>query len=169
MDWISSCNMVARNNIMSRKQNYFSSSSEFPVAGAVSNLVTGNRPSMVYDANCLQRHRLTIQRDGMDIGTIAYYATEPLRNQNDGLIDRSPYKKTIIIQHGAFRDADVYYCLMQQLVYDAQQNFKYNFSEVLVIAPNFNYKTDYDVYTSDAFFNITKVGLNTAFKIHLYC
>jgi hypothetical protein len=145
-DWSSSCNIVLAYQ---------------PPNASRMKIMKGERPSMVYDANCLKRHRLTIQQNGKDVGSIAYYATQRLRNHGDGSIDTSPYTKTIVMQHGAFRDADIYYCLMQQLVYAAQQQYKYNTSEVLVIAPNFNYKTDYDVYASDAFFNISKVCLHS--------
>jgi hypothetical protein len=121
-------------------------------------LFSGERPTMVYDANCLQRHRFDIQLDRKTIGSIAYYATTPLQS-GDGinLADSSKFKQAIVIHHGSARDADVHYCLMQQLVYDTQQKYSHNASAVLVIAPNFNYKTDDDVYVSDAYFNTTKV------------
>ena len=91
--------------------------------------------------------------------TFPYYATSQVV-QDDGTVSsgNQQYTTVIIVQHGAFRDANAYYCTMQKLVYDSQSLFtNYIASKVLVIAPNFNYRTDDDVYTSDAFWNITKV------------
>ena len=77
-----------------------------------------------------------------------------------------------MIQHGTKRDAHVSFCLLYQLILLEESITKKStmvptkndinpFETILLIAPDFNYRTDYkkdeDVYPYDAVWNTTKV------------
>eukprot|EP00977_Amphora_coffeiformis_P029873 scaffold43195_cov206-Amphora_coffeaeformis.AAC.1 len=59
----------------------------------------------------------------------------------------------LFIQHGAMRNANNYFCSFRSLM--LEQSFR-PFQDILVIAPDFNYKNDPGVLETDAFWNSTK-------------
>ena len=101
-----------------------------------------NDPSVTYDEDCLIVYRL----DLFDSTTFPYHASQLLRDGGDQSI-------AFIIQHGATRKAEEYFCNFQNIM--MEQNYR-AYDDILVIAPNFNYKDDDGVLPTDAFWNTTK-------------
>lgn len=99
-------------------------------------------PSVVYDENCLRVYRL----DLFGKTTFPYHANQLLRAGGN-------QSMALFIQHGAMRNADNYFCSFRQLM--IEQHYV-PFSDILVIAPDFNYKNDPGVLPTDAFWNATK-------------
>jgi pimeloyl-ACP methyl ester carboxylesterase len=59
----------------------------------------------------------------------------------------------LIIQHGALRDSESYFCSFKKLM--LTQPYR-PFADILVIAPDFNYATDDLVHPNDAVWNSSK-------------
>ena len=156
---------------LSEENGYFTTeASSISSSNTTSRVLTGDAPSVIYDNYCLLRYRFRIpvpdSKNG-GIVTYPYYATSRVI-EDDGTVSSSNqrYTKVIIVQHGADRDANAYYCTMQQVVYDSKSMFSnYDARKILVIAPNFNYRTDDDIYKSDAFWNTTKVKAKQVFYL----
>jgi hypothetical protein len=105
-------------------------------------LLITDDPSVVYDESCLRVYRLDLR------GTLTfpYHA-------NQLLLAGGNQTMALFIQHGAMRDANHYFCSFRKLM--LEQSFR-KFSDILVIAPDFNYKDDPGVLPSDAVWNATK-------------
>jgi hypothetical protein len=87
---------------------------------------------------------LTVYRlDLVGDTTFPYHANELLVAGGNQTI-------ALFIQHGAMRDADKYVCSFRHLM--MEQTCR-RFSDVLVIAPDFNYPHDDGVLGTDAFWN----------------
>lgn len=99
-------------------------------------------PSVTYDENCLRVYRL----DLFGKTTFPYHANQLLRAGGNQTM-------ALFIQHGAMRNADSYFCSFRRLM--LEQEYR-PFSDILVIAPDFNYKNDGGVIPTDAFWNATK-------------
>lgn len=99
--------------------------------------------SVRYDVNCLRRYRFSVE-SGI---TFPYHANQLLHAGGN------QYTMALFIQHGAMRDADRYFCSFRKLM--LQQTHR-PFSQILIIAPDFNYASDEGVLPSDAFWNETK-------------
>ena len=56
----------------------------------------------------------------------------------------------MLVIHGAFRDADAYFCMMHGLM--QAQDYR-DPKDILIIAPDFSYKGDFGLFKSDAFWN----------------
>jgi pimeloyl-ACP methyl ester carboxylesterase len=99
-------------------------------------------PSVVYDEHCLRVYRLDLLQNI----TFPYHANNLLRAGGNQTM-------TLFIQHGAMRDADKYFCSFRQLM--KSQTYR-PFDDILIIAPDFNYKQDVGVLPTDAFWNSSK-------------
>ena len=102
-------------------------------------------PAVFFDENCLRLYRIKFDGDV----TFPYHASQLLHAGGQQTM-------ALFIQHGAMRDADHYFCSIAKLM--LEQNHR-PFKDILVIAPNFEYKRDYKVYPYDAFWNSTKVSV----------
>lgn len=99
-------------------------------------------PSITYDNFCLVSYRMNI----FDNITFPYYASSRLASGGD-------YSMALLIQHGAIRNAEQYFCSFEELM--RSQTYR-NFHDILVIAPRFNYEHDELVHPNDVFWNATK-------------
>ena len=99
-------------------------------------------PSVTYDNFCLRIYRLNL------FGNITFpYHSSQLLNAGGN------HTMALFIQHGAMRNAQDYFCSFKKLM--LEQNFR-PFSEILIIAPDFNYEHDDLVHPQDAFWNSSK-------------
>jgi hypothetical protein len=105
-------------------------------------LLDSDDPSVTYDDKCLRVYRLDLIGDT----TFPYHANHLLRAGSNQTM-------TLFIQHGAMRDADKYFCSFRSLM--LEQTYR-PISDVLVIAPDFNYNGDDGVLSTDAFWNGSK-------------
>lgn len=105
-------------------------------------LLDSDDPSVTYDENCLRVYRLDLYGNI----TFPYHANQLLRAGGNQTM-------ALFIQHGAMRDADRYFCSFRNLM--LEQNYR-PFHDILVIAPDFNFKNDPGVLPTDAFWNSTK-------------
>ncbi len=69
------------------------------------------------------------------------------------MLDTHLFRCLHVIQHGAMRNSQDYWCSFARLM--KAQAFR-PFSEILVIAPDFNYEYDSLVHPNDAFWNSSK-------------
>ena len=97
---------------------------------------------LTYDANCLLVYRMELEANI----TFPYYSNQFVQAGGNQTM-------VVFIQHGALRDADYSYCSFQQLM--LEQTYR-PFDQILVIAPDFNFKNDEGVLSTDAFWNSTK-------------
>lgn len=105
-------------------------------------LLLSDDPTITYDEFCLVNYRMNL---GNNI-TFPYHASSHLANGGD-------YTLALLIQHGAMRNAEQYFCSFKQLM--QEQGYR-DFRDVLIIAPNFNYETDTLVHPNDVFWNASK-------------
>jgi hypothetical protein len=99
-------------------------------------------PSITYDNFCLISYRMNI----FDNITFPYYASSRLASGGE-------YSMALLIQHGAIRNAEQYFCSFEELM--RTQTYR-NFHDILIIAPRFNYEHDELVHPNDVFWNATK-------------
>lgn len=105
-------------------------------------LLFSDDPTITYDEFCLVNYRMSL---GNNI-TFPYHASSHLA-------DGGNYTLALLIQHGAMRNAEQYFCSFKQLM--QEQGYR-DFRDVLIIAPNFNYETDSLVHPNDVFWNASK-------------
>lgn len=105
-------------------------------------LLLSDDPTITYDEFCLVNYRMNL---GNNI-TFPYHASSHLADGGD-------YTLALLIQHGAMRNAEQYFCSFKQLM--QEQGYR-DFRDVLIIAPNFNYETDSLVHPNDVFWNASK-------------
>ena len=105
-------------------------------------LLLSDDPTITYDEFCLVNYRMNL---GNNI-TFPYHASSHLA-------DGGNYTLALLIQHGAMRNAEQYFCSFKQLM--QEQGYR-DFRDVLIIAPNFNYETDSLVHPNDVFWNASK-------------
>jgi hypothetical protein len=105
-------------------------------------LLDADESSVTYDENCLRVYRL----DLFGTTTFPYHANQLLRAGGNQTM-------ALFIQHGAMRDANMYFCSFRDLM--LEQEYR-PFSDILVIAPDFNYGRDTDAIATDAFWNGSK-------------
>ena len=98
-------------------------------------------PSITYDNFCLISYRMNI----FDNITFPYYASSRLASGGE-------YSMALLIQHGAIRNAEQYFCSFEELM--RTQTYR-NFHDILIIAPRFNYEHDELVHPNDVFWNAT--------------
>jgi hypothetical protein len=108
-------------------------------------LLESDDPAVVYDVNCLRRYRMKFENQI----TFPYHASQLIHAGGEQTM-------ALFIQHGAMRDADTYFCSFAKLM--MEQSYR-PFKDILVIAPNFEYKKDEKTYPYDAFWNATKVSI----------
>jgi hypothetical protein len=106
-------------------------------------LLESDDPSVTYDNNCLKVYRLDINHGQR---TFPYHSSQLLRLGGNQTM-------ALIIQHGALRDSESYFCSFKKLM--RTQTYR-DFEEILVIAPDFNYATDDLVHPNDAVWNTSK-------------
>jgi hypothetical protein len=58
-----------------------------------------------------------------------------------------------VFQHGALRNSEAYFCSFKELM--EKQTYR-PFEDILIIAPNFQYESDFMVHPNDAFWNSSK-------------
>jgi len=114
-------------------------------------LMDSDDPSVTYDEHCLRVYRLDISMEDENIHhnyniTFPYHASNLLRAGGN-------HTMALFIQHGAMRDADAYFCSFRSLM--LEQEYR-PFNDIMVIAPDFNYRNDPGVLPTDAFWNATK-------------
>ncbi len=151
VDWLEACDRVgkagARRRRLRRLQDEDSSVPKFDFMEEA--LLDSDDPAVFYDENCLRLYRIKFDGDV----TFPYHASQLLHAGGQQTM-------ALFIQHGAMRDADHYFCSIAKLM--LEQNHR-PFKDILVIAPNFEYKRDYKVYPYDAFWNSTKVGVTLSY------
>jgi hypothetical protein len=105
-------------------------------------LLNSDDPSVTYDNFCLITYRMRI------VGNITfpYYASSRL-------ILGGNYTMALLIQHGALRNAEEYFCSFKQLILEQIHRHHEN---ILVIAPIFDYEYDELVHPEDVFWNSSK-------------
>jgi hypothetical protein len=143
IDWEQACDQISsagarRRSLKVDTSNSTSTSSD----GLEDFLLDSDDPSVTYDENCLRVYRL----DLFGRTTFPYHANQLLRAGGNQTM-------TLFIQHGAMRNADNYFCSFRSLM--KEQDYR-PFEDILVIAPDFNYKNDDGVLPTDAFWNSTK-------------
>ena len=102
--------------------------------------------------SCLPHYRLRVPvvkggEDGEDAGR---YVTFPYHAEAEIEKPDARFTMAIILVHGAYRDADNYFCLMYGLHKRVSHRSD---DEVLVITPDFNYENDEGARPGDAFWN----------------
>jgi hypothetical protein len=105
-------------------------------------LLLSDDPTITYDEFCLVNYRMNL---GNNI-TFPYHASSHLANGGN-------YTLALVIQHGAMRNAEQYFCSFKGLM--QEQGYR-DFRDVLIIAPNFNYETDSLVHPNDVYWNASK-------------
>lgn len=105
-------------------------------------LLFSDDPTVTYDEFCLINYRMKLSGNI----TFPYHASSHLA-------DGGNYTLALLIQHGAMRNAEQYFCSFKELM--QEQGYR-DFRDVLVIAPNFNYETDTLVHPNDVFWNASK-------------
>ena len=106
------------------------------------NLLNSDDPSVTYDNFCLLTYRMRISGDI----TFPYHASSRLASGGK-------YTMALLIQHGAMRNSEEYFCSFKRLM--LEQSYR-NFQDILIIAPDFNYEYDELVHPNDAFWNSSK-------------
>ena len=99
-------------------------------------------PTVAYDANCIREYRLNMM----------WNITFPYRS-NQLLTAGGHQTMALFIQHGALRDAADYFCSFMHLM--RQQTYR-KFSDIIIIAPHFQYRRDDFLHPRDAFWNSSK-------------
>jgi len=105
-------------------------------------LLDSDDPTVTYDKYCLKVYRIR----SLENISFPYHSSQLLRSGGNQTM-------ALFIQHGAMRDAQDYFCSFKKLM--LEQTYR-PFSEILIIAPDFNYQHDDDVHPQDAFWNSSK-------------
>ena len=95
--------------------------------------------------SCLPHYRIPITGTDGKV-TFAYHATTDIARGGS-------HKLAVIVMHGAYRDADNYFCMMHSLM--KKQPYR-DPKDIVVISPDFNYANDEGVVPTDAFWNSSK-------------
>ena len=141
-DWQQACENVGIAGARRRLMLPFQTDSAPDYPELENFLLESDDPSVLYNDDCLRTYRLDLE----GTMTFPYHANQLLRAGGNQTM-------ALFVQHGAMRDADHYFCSFRKLM----QNQKYRpFDDILVIAPDFNYKDDSGVLPTDAFWNSTK-------------
>jgi hypothetical protein len=140
IDWLQACDQLEGGAGARRRLGISEEDGLFSVLEE--SLLDSDDPSVTYDEKCLRVYRL----DLVDDTTFPYHANQLLSAGGNQTM-------ALFIQHGAMRDADKYFCSFRQLM--QEQRYR-PFSDVLVIAPDFNYQHDDGVLSTDAFWNGSK-------------
>jgi hypothetical protein len=123
--------------------HYIETNASIPVNLQEEALLLSDDPSVTYDNNCLKVYRLDINHGQI---TFPYHSSQLLRlGGNQSMV--------LIIQHGALRNSEAYFCSFKQMM--LQQSYR-PFQDILIIAPDFNYATDDLVHPNDAIWNSSK-------------
>lgn len=102
---------------------------------------------------CLPHHRITFRHSYFPVhADLTEPRTFPYHASHDLTVGGN-YSMALIVLHGAIRDADSYFCMMNSLV--KIQDYRKP-SDVLIITPDFNYANDKGVIASDLFWNASK-------------
>lgn len=105
-------------------------------------LLDSDDPSITYDNHCLLTYRMRL------FGNITFPYHASSRLDSGG-----KYTMALLIQHGAMRNSEEYFCSFKRLM----QNQEYrDFRDILIIAPDFNYEQDDLVHPNDVFWNTSK-------------
>jgi hypothetical protein len=132
----------SRSHTYSTSQNLEPNAS-IPISVLEDELLQSDDPAVTYDNNCLKVYRLDINHGQM---TFPYHSSQLLRlGGNQTMV--------LIIQHGALRNSEAYFCSFKQMM--LQQTYR-KFEDILIIAPDFNYATDDLVHPNDAVWNSSK-------------
>ena len=140
MDWQTACSQLTEAGARRRLDNQHTHNDYSEMEEYL--LQDSDDPSVTYDDNCLRVYRL----DLFNTTTFPYHANQLLRAGGNQTM-------ALFIQHGAMRNADSYFCSFRALM--LEQTYR-PFQDILIIAPDFNYKNDPGVLPSDAFWNATK-------------
>lgn len=141
IDWQTACSRI-EGSAGARRRLMFADEVEGPEYSMEETLLDSDDPSVTYDPKCLRVYRL----DLFGKTTFPYHANQLLRAGGNQTM-------ALVIQHGAMRDADKYFCSFRTLM--LEQMYR-NFDDILVIAPDFNYQHDDGVLETDAFWNQSK-------------
>lgn len=153
VDWLEACERIGQAGARRRRRlgiNAINDSNDTTAANIriydfmEEALLDSDDPAVIYDENCLRLYRLKLEDSKV---TFPYHASQFLRSGGNQTM-------ALFIQHGAMRDADHYFCSFAKLM--SQQTYR-KFDDILIIAPNFEYKGDTKIYPYDAFWNSTKV------------
>jgi hypothetical protein len=142
IDWLTACQRLTLPG--ARRLDYSHSASHARITNDMEDeFLHSEDPTVTYDENCLRVYRLHILGEGI---TFPYHASQLLRKGGNQTM-------ALFIQHGAMRNSQDYWCSFARLM--KAQQFR-PFSEILVIAPDFNYEYDPLVHPNDAFWNSSK-------------
>jgi hypothetical protein len=142
VDWLEACDRIGQAG--ARRKNRALQEND-PIFNFIEeDLLESDDPAVFYDEHCLRRYRMKF--DGKI--TFPYHASQLIHRGGEQTM-------ALFIQHGAMRDADTYFCSFAKLM--MTQTYR-PFKDILVIAPNFEYKRDVATYPYDAFWNSTKVS-----------
>ena len=140
--WQMACDALGAAGARRRTRQLYNSDNDVETPKVEEDLLLSDDPTITYDEFCLVNYRMNL---GNNI-TFPYHASSHLANGGD-------YTLALLIQHGAMRNAEQYFCSFKQLM--QEQGYR-DFRDVLIIAPNFNYETDSLVHPNDVYWNASK-------------
>ena len=139
IDWKTACSRLSG---ASARRVLYTGTNDRSQEIAEADLLNSDDPSVTYDNFCLITYRMRIFGNI----TFPYYASSRL-------ILGGNYTMALLIQHGALRNAEEYFCSFKQLILEQIHRHHEN---ILVIAPIFDYEYDELVHPEDVFWNSSK-------------
>ena len=133
----------SRQHTTQKSHFHFVPNASIPLRVQEDELLRSDDPAVTYDNNCLKVYRLDINHGQL---TFPYHSSQLLRlGGNQSMV--------LIIQHGALRNSEAYFCSFKQMM--LRQPYR-DFDDILIIAPDFNYGNDDLVHPNDAVWNSSK-------------
>jgi hypothetical protein len=143
-DWQSACDKLANsgNGGAGARRKLYTGHIDRDYTTEEEELLYSDDPTVTFDHHCLRVYRLKM------VGhiTFPYLSGQLLQAGGNQTM-------ALFIQHGALRNGEDYFCSFKRLM--LTQEYR-PFSEILIIAPDFNYKSDALVHPMDAFWNTSK-------------
>lgn len=140
VDWQTACNALS--GAGARRRYLHGGDNHSSVEVADEDLLFSDDPTVTYDKFCLIKYRMRLYGNI----TFPYHASSNLASGGH-------YTLALLIQHGAMRNSEQYFCSFKQLM--LEQGYR-DFRNILVIAPNFNYESDSLIHPNDIFWNSSK-------------
>mmetsp|Transcript_26993 Transcript_26993/g.38698 ORF Transcript_26993/g.38698 Transcript_26993/m.38698 type:complete len:573 (-) Transcript_26993:63-1781(-) len=137
IDWQTACGRLS--SASARRKLY---TGNYDRSKEMNILFNTDDPAITYDNFCLINYRMKLFGNI----TFPYHASSRLAAGGK-------YTMALLIQHGAMRNAEEYFCSFKRLM--RAQNYR-DFRDILIIAPNFNYEHDELVHPNDVFWNSSK-------------
>jgi hypothetical protein len=142
IDWQTACDEMGAAGARRRRLYTGTLDRNSELEGAEDDVLFSDDPAITYDSNCLRVYRMELFNNI----TFPYHGSSRLAKGGD-------YTMALFIQHGAMRNAESYFCSFKKLL--LRQSYR-PVSDILIIAPDFNYEYDDLVHPRDAFWNSSK-------------